>query len=151
MCLIIDANVAHELCGSVSERARPLVEWLLSGKGVVVVGGKLSKELSKNQELVSFFTTLSRSGRLLVINSERIENSTPDSVGKSDNHIKSNDSHVIGLAMASGARLLFSEDAKLQQDFKNKKVISGTKGKVYSKTTHAHLLTESKLCPIRKT
>jgi len=52
----------------------------------------------------------------------------------------SNDLHVLALARVSGARLLYSEDRKLQRDFT--KIL---RGKVYSKVDHQHLF-KKRLC-----
>ena len=45
---------------------------------------------------------------------------------------KSDDPHVIALAQISGARLLYSNDPDLQQDFGDKRLIDSPRGKVYS-------------------
>ena len=45
---------------------------------------------------------------------------------------RSDDHHVIALAQISGARMLFSNDGALQQDFKNIKLIDQPPGTVYS-------------------
>ena len=45
--------------------------------------------------------------------------------------VKSDDPHIIALAQVSGARLLYSNDKSLQQDFKNKDLINNPRGKVY--------------------
>ena len=44
---------------------------------------------------------------------------------------QSNDQHVIALAIVSGARLLYSNDRRLQRDFKDRRLIDPP-GKVYS-------------------
>ena len=45
---------------------------------------------------------------------------------------QSNDPHIIALAQVSGARLLYSNDKALQQDFKNQDLINNPKGKIYT-------------------
>ena len=66
---------------------------------------------------------------------------------------KSNDSHVLALAQISGARLLYSNDTDLQQDFKNGGLINRPRGKVYStresqsfRDSHKTLLRRTDLC-----
>ncbi|MDE0306934.1 MAG: hypothetical protein OXI87_18940 [Albidovulum sp.] len=44
---------------------------------------------------------------------------------------ESNDQHVLALARISGARLLYTNDQKLMDDFKNTELVSTPKGKVY--------------------
>ena len=46
--------------------------------------------------------------------------------------VTSNDLHVLALALVSGARLLFTDDRRLTNDFMNTDVISGPAGKVYT-------------------
>jgi hypothetical protein len=55
---------------------------------------------------------------------------------------KSNDVHVLGLAVASKARLLCSEDAALGTDFTNPAILSNPRGSVYKRLEHAHLIRE---------
>ncbi len=51
MCAIVDANAAHEVFGSnqnpASEAGKGFFRWLNSGKGKLVVGGKLKEELGR--------------------------------------------------------------------------------------------------------
>lgn len=66
---------------------------------------------------------------------------------------QSDDTHIIALAQISGARLLFSNDKALHQDFKNKELINNPRGKVYStlrgsdfRASHKNLLARRDLC-----
>ena len=48
--------------------------------------------------------------------------------------LQSNDRHIIALAKASGARLLYTGDGKLlRKDFDNKAYIDNPTGKIYPK------------------
>ena len=59
---------------------------------------------------------------------------------------KKDDRHILALALASGARLLYTEDGPLARDFTNALVIGRPKGKVYSAhDKHAGLLHPHKL------
>lgn len=67
---------------------------------------------------------------------------------------QSNDPHVLALARISGARLLFTNDRDLQQDFKDSELIKPSGGKVYTTIrsgafgkTHKNLLRRQDLCP----
>ena len=60
---------------------------------------------------------------------------------------KSDDHHVIALAQLSGARLLYSNDSALHDDFGNKSLIDQPRGRIYStkesstfRNVHRHLL-----------
>ena len=43
----------------------------------------------------------------------------------------SNDFHIIALAQLAGARMLYSRDRELHQDFRNSKLVDRPRGKVY--------------------
>ena len=67
----------------------------------------------------------------------------------------SNDEHVISVAQLSGARLLYSNDIALHDDFKNKNLVDQPRGKVYTtrKSTafgrvHRRLLGDDRLCRV---
>ena len=56
----------------------------------------------------------------------------------------SNDVHVLALALVSGARLLYTNDAALIMDFKNSKVIANPRGKVYTTSKTVRFTTTHK-------
>ena len=57
--------------------------------------------------------------------------------------LQSDDSHVIALARASGARLLYTGDTALIADFKDKRLIDKPRGRIYSGAANSDLLTRS--------
>ena len=66
--------------------------------------------------------------------------------------MESDDPHVLGLALVSGARLLYTNDLNLQKDFKNPALIR-PRGKVYTTVVnhrftdaHERLLKQRNLC-----
>ena len=74
---------------------------------------------------------------------------------QSRNICKSNDDHVLALAIVSGARLLFTNDNALQDDFRNLQILPGIRGRVYTtqvrqdfSKTHRALLNRTDLCNI---
>ncbi len=154
MCAIIDANVAGEVFGAKKPPAgKEFYDWLTTGKGQLVVGGKLLLELNK---------TPARDWIRQAILSGRTRREDSSLVGAraaelTDNHAcTSNDTHVIALAQISGARLLYSNDANLQRDFKTKRLLDNPRGRVYTTTMHtdvssAHrrLLRMTGLCRMR--
>ena len=65
----------------------------------------------------------------------------------------SDDEHVLALALVSGARLVYTNDAALMADFKDREIVSNPRGKVYTtavndEVTPAHrkLLADRNLC-----
>ena len=57
MCIIIDANAVAEL-NAPTEHGAAVLKWLLTGKGKLVIGGKLKAELSKSAKMQSTMVTL---------------------------------------------------------------------------------------------
>ena len=156
MCAIIDANVAHEVFGSNRPEAGvKFFQWIESGTGRLVASGKLLEELNR---------TSAREWARQALNAGLIRRVHESSVNtrteklRNEETCRSDDPHVLALAQISGARLLYSNDAKLQQDFKNKSLIDSPRGKVYSTTlqnkdfrsSHKQLLGKRDLCRIKK-
>ena len=97
----------------------------------MVVGGKLKKELYRNSNLKGGLETQLENGSV-----KNIPNDVVNKIEKEERQLykkncSSNDKHVLALARASGARLLYTHDQKLAKDFKNKKLINNPRGSVF--------------------
>ena len=134
MCAIIDANVTFEVFGRKrTEAGKRFRDWLDGNQGRLVVGGKNLEELAKNGNFARWFGEERRRGGRVrqtrnKIISERQQALVRDGLPTSD------DEHVLALALVSGARLLYSNDRRLKNDFLNVAIIRDPAGKVY--TTH---------------
>ena len=71
----------------------------------------------------------------------------------SEQHLGSDDPHVLALAEVSGARLLYTNDRDLQQDFRDHKIINNPRGNIYTTLvnkdfvrSHKDLLSRRNLC-----
>ena len=153
MCAIVDANVASEVFGSnLSPAGEKFFEWLNKGSGRLVVGGKLLEELEKSSaDFIYWGRGALLAGRMKIVNKSEVDARTEQI--QRENKIRSDDPHVIALAQVSGARLLYSNDGDLQQDFRNEKLIDDPRGNVYStrrdknfQRSHDGLLKNKKLC-----
>ena len=136
MCAIIDANVADQVFGHRRAENRPIAgveffNWINTGRGRLIVGGKLLNELERTSMKVWVQQAIA-SGRITRVANAKVAETAAE-LGK-QGLCRSNDTHVLALARASGARLLYSNDKDLIQDFKNKMVINKPRGNVY--TTH---------------
>ncbi len=131
MCAIIDNDVVHQLFGAnPTEPALYFLRWLSRRNGgVVVAGGRLYRELAQNPKFLQFFTDRFQAGR-----ARRIPNPSVDAEEAELQALqtRSNDTHVLALARVSGARLLFTNDDDLKQDFTNPDLIPGTPGQIYT-------------------
>ena len=134
MCAIVDANVASQVfeTGQQSPAGKKFLEWLTKGKGRLVVGGKLFEELVKGSKgFRDQRRELALAGKMKVVNAGEIKAKTE--ALQREGGCRSDDPHILALAQVSGARLLYSNDSKLQQDFITKKLIDNPRGKVYSR------------------
>ena len=157
MCAIVDANVAHEVFGADRPEAGvKFFQWISSGNGRLVASGKLLEELNR---------TSAREWARQALNAGLIRNVPETHVDarmeelRSEGAIRSDDPHVLALAQVSGARLLYSNDAELQQDFKDTRLIGNPPGKIYStddktnpnrefRSAHKRLLARRDLCRV---
>ena len=141
MCTIIDKNIISELWDEGGNPAgqgfRRLVD---SGKVPLVVGGSKMKEefgldrLDKVSKLKIWIQQLRLAGRLRQESDRMVDAMARQLVlGEgAASQIKSNDHHVIALAVLSGARLLYTNDQDLQSDFGNGQLMEQPRGRVYS-------------------
>ena len=154
MCAIIDANVVSEVFGPKPTPAgKEFLDWITDpkGSGRLICGGKLLEELMGSSE--GFREWASEA-----LNAGKMKNISEDDVKRrmaqiQQESIQSNDPHILALAQVSGARLLYSNDIDLREDFQNKDLIDPA-GSIYStlrskKFTPAHrnLLRKKGLCP----
>ena len=137
MCLIVDTNRSHILFGQpTSDIARPIWDWLRAD-GIIVYGGRLTRELARAPNMLRVLAELRRSGRAKFEDERVVQQQEEDIAGSGC--CRSDDPHVIALARVSGARVLFTEDRKLMQDFQNLELLR-PKGKIYRTARHRSLL-----------
>lgn len=131
MCAILDASAVHRVFGDNSpEAGRRFLDWLDSGRGKLIVGGKLLRELSGTHAFQKWYARAQREGRAMRFSDREIDNETR--VLEEAESCRSNDPHVIALARVSGARFLYSDDQDLQRDFKDSALIDNPRGVIYS-------------------
>jgi len=148
MCVIIDANLAFRVFTSAPEADfRPVFDWLHAPDkdGCLVFGGKLFAELSHRIASVRYLRALFQAGRAYRISDTRVQDEEQQITGR--RLCQSNDPHVVALARVSGARTLCSHDQALHQDFRNSRLVSKLRGRVYQNATHTHLLHHDHSCP----
>lgn len=145
MCIIIDANVAARIFAVPCEDDfAPLWDWIENKNGRMVFGGKHAAELRKVGRAARRLTELWRAGLALEVNKSDItreEKKLPKAPVR-----RSDDSHVLALARASGARILCTGDGNLEADFKNLKLVPSPRGKIYKNANHKRLLGHNNIC-----
>ena len=152
MCAILDADVAHQVFGKERPPAgEAFFDRINSGGMRLVVGGKLLEELDNDARFRIWRQQASQAGRVGIVDAQRVEARTADL--RNEGACRSNDLHVLALAQVSGARLLYSNDLSLHQDFGNQQLINNPRGKIYSthaggqlRESHRRLLRRNDLC-----
>ena len=152
MCAIIDNDVSHQVFGTNPTGPGLFFrDWLgRSNGGIIVAGGRLFRELVQNPNFRSFFEARQQAGRAIRV-PDSVVDAAEDELQSVDT--RSNDKHVLALARVSGARLLFTNDRALQADFRNSRIVPGTRGRIYTtvqhtdvRQTHRDLLRRTDLC-----
>lgn len=139
MNIIIDSNIASSV---LLEKHKNLFEYLRKkiddGFCKIVYGGKLRDEYWNSNSIRKLILRYDQSGKACAYNSSKIK--TLARVLRKEKTCKSNDEHIISLAIVSGARLLCTKDKDLHSDFKNKKLIDKPRGRIYQHTGHNRTL-----------
>ena len=124
MCAIVDVNTSHQVFGKDRPEAGIwFADWVKRGNKVVV-GGKLLRELIKDANFKRWFGEATKTGRTARVNDDDVDARATKL--EQERGCESNDHHIIALAQLSKAKLLFTNDARLQSDFKR------LNGKIYS-------------------
>ena len=138
MCAILDANAVGQVFGGDRRgAARAFFEWIDSGRGRLVIGGRLRRELDLNRTFKEWRLQAVLAGRITLLNDEAVDGRA--SQLEEDSACRSDDEHVVAVAQLSGARLLYSNDDDLQDDFGDKTLVDLPRGKVYSTRIHEDL------------
>ena len=135
MCLILDASKYGDFL-KLKEDMKPVREWLekKSGKMVYSPTEMMERELKKLPLMREQVKDYTEKGIATTIDKTLVEKEM-----RKLTNLKSNDPHIIALAIVSGAKLLVSSDRKLHKDFKK---IRGAK--IYKRKEHERLLKETK-------
>ena len=140
MCIIIDANkMGTFLSEPVSTDAAPVHRWLNRGGTVVYsTGGKFDAEIGSSAK--AKLTDYVKAGKARFVPPARL---APHLRALTKLTTQSNDEHMLALALASGARLLYTADQALINDFTDHRIVNEPRGKVYKRAAHAALLTKA--------
>lgn len=138
MCLILDCNLIHQVFPSASADFKPVRDAIVSGRAKLVYGGDLTAEYAKVTWFRGILRRLDQQGAAKQYPDSLVVSETAK-VQKQGKH-RSNDAHILGLAVVSGARLLCSQDHNLGLDFTDPLLLPPPRGSVYKRASHAHLI-----------
>ncbi len=134
MCIILDANMLSKFKRPADEDMGPVWQWLRKENNKIAYSTteKFKQEWTKGGG-DNLMRELERSKKFKSVSDECVLEKQKELEGK----IKSNDLHIIAVAIIAKAKRLVSSDRDLSTDFKNSNLVGG---KVYQNKTHAHLL-----------
>jgi len=142
MCLIVDINIAEAVLLKANHPDYCTLHRNLFGKKAplvrLVYGGKLLDEYRANRDILHVIHVLDQAGRARAVAGDLIE-AECKALKKLD-VCTSDDVHILALARAGRVRLVCTHDRALRADVGNKEILDNPRGKVYSKTSHTHLL-----------
>jgi hypothetical protein len=137
MCLIVDACWRDKvLTTDPLASGRYLLNALLARDSPLrlVVGGRLLCEHSESPTARRIINSLLKAGRARLVKAELVDGETVKL--RESGHLKSNDGHVIALAIVSGARAVATDDVNLMKDVKNKNIVYSPRGWIFSAPAH---------------
>jgi len=143
VCVIVDTSSSHLIFNDPNTPlAAPVWRWLSRG-GLLVYGGRLATELLVTASGRRILRQLSAAGWAQEIPTGDI--TAAEATLKACARLRSNDAHVLGLAVASGARTLITNDDNLVTDFTDPAILR-PKGRIYSHPSHYRLLQHVRGC-----
>ena len=142
MCIILDANCYNKFLDEEDKDMHPIRTWLRSSNEDAKIAhsstGKLESELKRYPKMLSELALLRRGDKIKTISSEELNNKK-SALNEVKNEMKSDDLHIIALALAGNVKVLASLDKNLGDDFKKY-----CNGKIYKYRDHEHLLNNCK-------
>ena len=119
MCLILDASKFGDFLNQKNADMQPVRDWHdeYGNSFVYSLTKKLKRELKKSTRMESNFREWERTGKAHIVDKQKVINEQARVKKDLSIVLKSDDEHIIALALASEVRLLVSGDEKLKEDF----------------------------------
>ena len=149
MCAILDTNTFGRFRKEEDENLEPVRKWLRRKNGRIVYSNtEKYKNEWKRGGMEDWIKERGRAGQYRLI-SEGVEKKENELKGK----IKSDDEHIIALALVAKVKILISYadyesgqtgDRDLFDDFRDKSLVGG---RVYTRKAHAQRMLKKDTCP----
>lgn len=124
MCVVIDMNVIKAVFNSDNqehEYFKPVQDWILNGKGKMVVGGNTYyQELSELHKFRRFFLALRKAGKVVVGGDEDTIDTLEEQLKNKLSHRDFDDPHIVALLIVSGCKVICSNDVRAYPFFQKK-------------------------------
>jgi len=136
--LIIDVNTVPKIYPTPSSDHVPLYRAIASNKAAVVYGGKLRIEYLRLNWFRRILRGLDQRGAARLCKDAPVDQEARRL--RRQAALRSNDEHILALAIVSTARVLCSDDNALCEDFKDRNILPPPRGKIYRRASHDALL-----------
>jgi len=146
VCLILDVNILHEVFPSPSADHVAVNKALTNLRATMVYGGELRREYQRAGWFRPFLRRLDQQGSAKVVPDQEVDAQTEEI--RLAGGYRSDDPHILALAIVAKVRLLCTDDDNLSTDFKDRQLINNPRGNVYRRASHEHLL--RKHCPMSR-
>ncbi|AVJ56725.1 hypothetical protein C5610_10790 [Idiomarina sp. OT37-5b] len=142
MCIVIDVNALPSVFEATSknhEEFKPVKDWILSGRGYMVLGGSgLKDELAKMRSYLKLIKRLKQKGHVVNIDDDQVDQQQKV-VARKTQGTGCDDQHLIALLGVSRCDLFCSSDARCYpfikdsslypKNARNVKIYSGARNK----------------------
>lgn len=145
MCIVIDINVlAAVFDSSVSNHNefKPVLDWIMRGKGKIVYGGrKYKQELKGASKYFSILSELQRKGKVHIIDDNAVDTEQLR-VTSISSHPDFDDPHIVAIFCVSRCMLFCSQDRRSFPYIKNKSFypVGRKPPKIYRSSRNINLL-----------
>ncbi len=139
MCIVLDASRFGKFQKPADENMKPVRDWVFRGYGKIAYANTEDIKREWDKEAPKVRTQLQRRAKLKLVPTNAVRIKQAELEGKT----KSNDAHIIALAIVAEVKLLVSDDNDLCCDFSNPDLVGG---EVYQTKDDQDKLTEV-FCP----
>ena len=142
MCIVMDTNMFGAFRDPTNENMVPVWNWLQKKNGKIAYSNTQKFEAEwERGGVTDLIKLLRQSGQLKEIPSQEVE--AKENELNLTGVIRSDDPHIIALAIVADVKVLVSNDRRLHEDFKNRDLVGGS---VYQTKSHPRLLRKD-MCP----
>lgn len=143
MCVVIDMNVIKAVFNAEDKKHeyfKPVKDWILVGKGKMVVGGNTYyQELSELHNFRRFYLALRKAGKVVIGGDEKVIDELEEKLKGETSHRDFDDPHIVALLIVSGCKVICSNDARAYPFFQKKDWYPKNQSvpKIYCERSHA--------------
>ncbi len=155
MCLIIDICALSSVFvvdSSDHKEFRPVMKWVVSGRGKVIYGGtKYKQELTKAKKYIKFFGQLKRAGKIVELSAVDVDK-VQKTLERKISHRDFDDPHLVAMVIVSKCRLICTNDNRAIPFLKNSKLYPKhfPAPKIYKSAKNATLLRDDYIVEVCK-